>query len=115
MTLAEMLRWLRTKCSRLFRRGKAEAALDAEIQFHLDQLIAQFRAEGMTEREARLAAQREFGNAGFTAKKFVTPGGHRNFLISGARFALRCVRFGAAPVSPCLPSSHLPLGLAGTR
>src|SRR6516225_8124204 len=64
MMLAEMLRWLRTKCSRLFRRGKAEAALDAEIQFHLDQLIAQFRAEGMTEREARLAAQREFGNAG---------------------------------------------------
>ena len=61
---SETLRWLRTKCSRLFRRGKAEAALDAEMQFHLDQLIAQFREEGMTEREARLAAQREFGNTG---------------------------------------------------
>ena len=61
---SETLRWLRTKCSRLFRRGKAEAALDAEMQFHLDQLIAQFRDEGMTEREARLAAQREFGNTG---------------------------------------------------
>ena len=45
-----------------FRRGKAEAALDAELQFHLDQLTAQFREEGMTEREAQLAAQREFGN-----------------------------------------------------
>ena len=44
----ETLRWLRTKCSRLFRRGKAEEALDAELRFHLDQLIAQFRGEGMT-------------------------------------------------------------------
>ncbi|HEY4257520.1 MAG TPA: ABC transporter permease [Candidatus Udaeobacter sp.] len=61
---SETLHWLRTKCSRLFRRGKAEAALDAELQFHLDQLIAQFREEGVTEREARLGAQREFGNTG---------------------------------------------------
>jgi len=61
---SESLRSLRTKCSWLLRRGKAEAALELEMQFHLDQLIAQFRAEGMTEREARLAAQREFGNAG---------------------------------------------------
>ena len=59
---SETMHWLRTKCSRLFRRRKAEAALDAEMQFHLDQLIAQFCGEGMTEREARLAAQREFGN-----------------------------------------------------
>ena len=59
--IAERFRWLRTKCSRLFRRGKQEAALDAEMQFHLDQLIAQYRNDGMSEREARLAAQREFG------------------------------------------------------
>lgn len=57
----ERFRWLRTKCSRLFRRGKQEAALNAEMQFQLDQLIAQYRDEGMSERDARLAAQREFG------------------------------------------------------
>jgi hypothetical protein len=57
----ERFRWLRTRCSRLFRRGKEEAALDAELQFHLDQLVAQYRDEGMSEDEARLAAQREFG------------------------------------------------------
>ena len=62
MKFSETLRWLRTKSGRLLRRGKAEAALDTEMQFHLDELIAQFRGEGMTEREARLAAQREFGN-----------------------------------------------------
>ena len=59
--IPERFRWLRTKCSRLFRRGKQEAALNAELQFHVDQLIAQYRDEGMSEREARLAAQREFG------------------------------------------------------
>jgi putative ABC transport system permease protein len=59
--MLERFRWLRTKCSRLFRRCKQEAALDAEMQFHLDQLITQYREEGMSEREARFAAQREFG------------------------------------------------------
>src|SRR5450432_2805817 len=62
--IAERFRWLVTKCGRLFRRGKEEAALEAEMQFHLDQLTLQYREEGMPEREARLAAQREFGNAG---------------------------------------------------
>ena len=57
----ERFRWLRTKCSRLFRRRKQEAALDAELQFHMDQLIDQYRSEGMSEGAARLAAQREFG------------------------------------------------------
>lgn len=59
--ILERLRWLRTRCSRLFRRGKQEAALEAELQFHIDQLIAQYREEGMSERDAALAARREFG------------------------------------------------------
>ena len=59
--ISERFRWLLTKCSRLFRRGKHEAALKTELQFHVDQLIAQYRDEGMSERDARLAAQREFG------------------------------------------------------
>jgi putative ABC transport system permease protein len=61
--ISERFRWLRTKCSRLFRRRKQEAALEAEMQFHLDQLTAEYRAEGLSERDARLAAQREFGAA----------------------------------------------------
>src|SRR3954469_20874242 len=58
---AERLVWLRMKCSRLFRRRKEEAALEAEMRFHFEQLVAEFRAEGMSEREANFAAQREFG------------------------------------------------------
>jgi putative ABC transport system permease protein len=59
----ERFRWLRMKCSRLFRRRKAEAALDAELQFHFDKLVAQFRDEGLSEAAARRAALREFGAA----------------------------------------------------
>ena len=59
--ISERFRWLRTKFSRLFRRRKQEAALEAELQFHIDQLVDQYRSEGMSERVARLAAQREFG------------------------------------------------------
>lgn len=57
----ERLRWLRATFSRWFRRRRQEAALDAELRFHFDQLVAEFRADGMSEDEARLAARREFG------------------------------------------------------
>jgi predicted permease len=113
MMLAEMLRWLRTKCSRLFRRGKAEAALDAEIQFHLDQLIAQFRAEGMTEREARLAAQREFGNAGIYREEIRDTWRPPQFsdLWRTFRFALRSFR--RSPGFALLAIITLALGIGG--
>ena len=62
--ISEWYRWLRTKCSRVFRRGKHEAALRAEMQFHLEQLTAENIEEGMSPRDARLAAEHEFGNAG---------------------------------------------------
>jgi hypothetical protein len=46
----------------LFRRGKAGAALNDELQFHIEQQIAENRAAGMSEIEARQAALRMFGN-----------------------------------------------------
>jgi putative ABC transport system permease protein len=48
----------------LFRRGRRENSLDREMQLHLDQLTEEYRQEGMSETEARQAAQREFGNVG---------------------------------------------------
>ncbi len=59
--LPSRLRWLRTRFNRLFRRGRQEAALDAELRFHFDQLVAEFRARGLNERDALRAAHREFG------------------------------------------------------
>ncbi|QNI34839.1 ABC transporter permease [Alloacidobacterium dinghuense] len=46
----------------LFRRGKEGARLNDELQFHLEQQIAENVAAGMSEEEARHAAMRSFGN-----------------------------------------------------
>jgi predicted permease len=52
------MRWIR----HLFRRSRADKSLDKELQFHLDQQIADYIAAGMDPEEARCAAMREFGN-----------------------------------------------------
>lgn len=52
--------WLRLQT--LFRRERNVQRLDDEIQFHIDQQIAENRAAGMSPEEARYAAMRTFGN-----------------------------------------------------
>jgi putative ABC transport system permease protein len=47
---------------RLRRRERLERELDAELEFHVDQLVADLMREGLTEREARRRAAREFGH-----------------------------------------------------
>ncbi len=53
--------WL--KLQTLFRRERAAQQLNDELQFHLEQQIAENIAAGMNEKEARYAAMRVFGNA----------------------------------------------------
>src|SRR5215471_9017432 len=55
--------WLRLQT--LFRRNRNSQQLDDEIQFHLDQQIAENLAAGMNPEEARYAAMRTFGNPTF--------------------------------------------------
>ena len=55
--------WLRLQT--LFRRNRNSQQLDDEIQFHLDQQIAENIAAGMNPQEARYAAMRTFGNPTF--------------------------------------------------
>ncbi len=55
--------WL--KLQSLFRRNRSAQRLDDEIQFHLDQQIAENLAAGMSPEEARHAAMRTFGNPTF--------------------------------------------------
>src|SRR6516225_4994307 len=52
--------WLRLRA--LFRRDRVARELDDEIQFHLDQQIAENVASGMNRQEASYAALRAFGN-----------------------------------------------------
>ena len=52
--------WLRLQT--LFRRHRSAQRLDAEMQFHFDQQIAENIAAGMSREEAHYAAVRAFGN-----------------------------------------------------
>ncbi len=59
------MRWLSQlvmQCRGLFLRGRAGNELQDELQFHLEQQIAENIAAGMNPDEARLAALRMFGN-----------------------------------------------------
>jgi len=49
------------RLSRLWKKPQAEQSLDAELQFHLEQQIADYIAAGFSPEEARCRAQREFG------------------------------------------------------
>jgi predicted permease len=53
--------WL--KLQTLFRRERAVRLLDDELQFHLDEQIAENVEAGMSREEARHAAMRAFGNS----------------------------------------------------
>src|SRR5579872_3272515 len=58
------MRWrevLRLRGRTLFRRGRVERELDAELRFHLEQQIAENLAAGMSAEEARYAAWRSVG------------------------------------------------------
>ena len=50
--------WFQT----FFRRNRSDRQLADEIQFHLDQQIAENRSAGMSPEEARCSAVRAFGN-----------------------------------------------------
>jgi len=62
------MRWTRRLAVRLkstVARGRVERDLDAELQFHLDQQIAENIARGMGAADARAAALRAFGSVAY--------------------------------------------------
>lgn len=66
------MRWvdqLRMKSLMLLRRGGESARLNQELEFHLEQQIAENRARGMSAQEAREAALRRFGNPTLTREE----------------------------------------------
>src|SRR5215469_6408068 len=65
--------WLRLRA--LLRRDRVARELDDEIQFHLDQQIAENVASGMNRQEARYAALRAFGNPTVLKEETQTRGG----------------------------------------
>jgi predicted permease len=59
-----LLRPLAQRVRHLFRRRQWEAEMAAEMRFHLEQRAADYAADGLPADEARLAAQKKFGNVG---------------------------------------------------
>ena len=58
------LRRIARRLRPLFRRRQSEAEMAEEMRFHLAQRAADYAADGLPDEEARLAAQRKFGNLG---------------------------------------------------
>jgi predicted permease len=59
------MRWIDVLASRLrscFRRGRLERDFDTELQFHLEQQVAEHLAAGMNAADARAAALRSLGS-----------------------------------------------------
>src|SRR5438093_10775669 len=59
------MRWIDAFASRLrslFRRGRLEREFDAELQFHLEEQVAENVAAGMSAADARAAALRSLGS-----------------------------------------------------
>ena len=58
------MRWLYKlplRLRSLFKRGRVEQELNDELRFHLEKLLEEYAAKGMTREEARYAALRELG------------------------------------------------------
>jgi len=66
------MRWpriLRKRLRSVFRRSRVEDELQRELDIHIEQIAGQYRAAGMSEAEARLAARREFGSLDLTREE----------------------------------------------
>jgi len=53
----------------LFRLADADAELQRELDLHLDQLTKEYVAAGLSERDAAIAARREFGSVEYTKEQ----------------------------------------------
>src|ERR1041384_2151340 len=62
-------RVLRQRLRSIFRPSRVEHDLQEELAVHLEQLVKENRAEGMSERAAREAARRSFGAMAITAEQ----------------------------------------------
>jgi predicted permease len=95
----------------LFRRERVAQRLDDEIQFHLDQQIADNIAAGMSPEEARYAAMRTFGNPTFLKEETRDTSGWLwlEQLGKDVRYASRSLR--ASPLFACTVILSLALGI----
>lgn len=106
-TLLRKLRWLA-------HRRRKEAELEAELAFHLAEETEEAKARGMSEPDARLAAQRHLGNCAlvFEDTRDVWGWTWLEHVFQDLRFAGRLLR--RRPVLSATAIITLVLGIGGT-
>src|ERR1700720_3519564 len=101
-----------TRLANAFRPGKTAADLDEEMQFHLDQRIADLLNSGMPRNEAERIARRQFGNQLATRESSheIKSAAWIESLFRDFRFGLRMLSKYRAATFAALASLALALG-----
>ena len=88
------LRSLLSRLAALFSRRHSDADLDADIAAHLELLADEHRRRGLTDRDARAAARREFGNLESIKESYREQRGLPavDRIVQDVRYSLRVLR-----------------------
>jgi predicted permease len=106
-----MRTWL-SRFADVFLRRRRETRLDDEVRTHLDLLADEFKAQGMTADEARLAARRQFGGVDQLKERYRDQRGLPllDWLMQDVRFAFRLMRKNALFSTTAAGSLALSIG-----
>jgi predicted permease len=90
----DLIRIFLSRCAGLFRKGKLDAELDAELRAHIDLAIEENVKRGMLPAEARTAALRDFGGVAQVTETYRVQRGVPFFqqAARNVRFAFRQLR-----------------------
>ena len=98
----------------VFGKGAVERELQKEIQLHLDELTAEYRAQGLSAEEAAFAARRALGGASQIAEECRDQRrtAFWDSLMGDFKFSIRALR--AHPVFTLIAISSLAVGIGAT-